>query len=132
MAQIRFRNLSGNGAKYLTVAGDSPRLYNTVELTKNIPRIAICEGELDTVTSQLAGLPAVGLPGVQTWKPYMRELFLGYRDVYVLADGDEPGMKFANRVAGELPNAKIIPMPEGEDINSLVVKWGKDALLERI
>ena len=62
----------------------------------------------------------------------MRELFLGYRDVFVLADGDEPGMKFANKVATDLPNAKVIPMPNGSDVNQLVNDEGPQALLDRI
>lgn len=132
VASIRFRNLSGDGPKYLTVAGDSPRMFNTVALIRYTPRIAITEGELDAVASQLAGLPAVGLPGASTWRPFMRELFLGYRDVFVLADGDEPGMKFANKVATDLPNAKVIPMPNGSDVNQLVNDEGPQALLDRI
>lgn len=132
VASIRFRNISGQGAKYLTVAGDSPRLFNTVALIRHTPKIAITEGELDAMTSQMVGLPAVGLPGASTWKPFMREMFLGYREVFVLADGDEPGMKFANKVGADLPNAKIIPMPDGEDVNSLVQLQGADALLQRV
>ena len=60
------------------------------------------------------------------WKPYFRELFLGYRNVNILADGDEPGLEFA-KAGGQaaLPNARIIPMPDGEDVNSLVNTQGK-------
>jgi DNA primase len=132
VASIRFRNISGDGPKYLTVAGDSPRLFNTVELARHRPRIAITEGEFDAITSTIAGLPAIGLPGAKMWKPFMRELFLGYKDVFILADGDQAGMEFAEKVAGTLPNAKIIPMPDGEDVNSLVNQEGKEALLQRV
>jgi DNA primase len=52
--------------------------------------------------------------------------------VFVLADGDEAGISFANTIAATLPNAKVIPMPAGDDVNSLVLSRGKEALMERI
>jgi hypothetical protein len=136
VVSIRFRCIDnhdhkGHG-KYMTVAGDRPRLFNTLALLKDSPSIAITEGEIDAITTQMCGLPAVGVPGSQAWQPYFREPFLGYKDVYVLADGDEAGMQFANTVAASLPNSKVIPMPPGEDVSSLVSAKGIDALMERI
>lgn len=132
VVSIRFRRLDGSKPKYLTVAGDQPWLYNTAALIGHSPVVAITEGEIDAITAQLCGIPAVGVPGVQTWQPYYRELFLGYRDVYVLADGDEPGLEFAAKLQRTLPNAKVIPMPSGMDVNALVIERGKQALLERL
>lgn len=136
VVSIRFRCIEdhdhkGHG-KYMTVAGDRPRLYNTLALLKDSPRIAITEGELDAITAQVCGIPAVGAPGSQSWQNHFREPFLGYRDVFVLADGDEAGMQFARTVASSLPNAKIIPFPEGHDVNSYVLTQGPEALLERL
>ncbi|MDP7733675.1 toprim domain-containing protein [Mycobacterium paragordonae] len=136
VVQIRFRCIAdhdhtGHG-KYMSGAGEQPWLYNTMSLINHSPIVAITEGEIDAITAQLCGIPTVGVPGSQMWQPYFRELFLGYRDVFILADGDQPGMEFANTVAQTLSNSKIIPMPPGEDVNSLVIKQGKSALLERI
>lgn len=116
----------------MTMPGDKARLYNTHALTRYSKDVSITEGELDAVTAELAGVPAVGVPGAQMWKPYFRELFLGYRNVNILADGDEAGLDFAKQVAKTLPNARIIPMPDGDDVNSLVLKRGAEALRERI
>lgn len=132
VADIRFRRLDGGKPKYMTMPGSKPRLYNTHALTRYSKDMAITEGELDAVTAELAGVPAVGVPGAQMWKPYFRELFMGYRNVNILADGDEAGLAFAQQVAKTLPNARIIPMPDGEDVNSLVLNRGKEALRERI
>ncbi|AEJ93373.1 DNA primase [Mycobacterium phage SuperCallie99] len=132
VASIRFRRLDGGTPKYMTVAGDKPRLYNTAALARYSKDMAITEGEIDAITAELCGIPSVGAPGSQMWKPHFRELFLGYRTVNILADGDDAGMEFAKSVAKTLPNARIIPMPDGEDVNSLVMTQGKDALLERI
>ncbi|MFE2997967.1 toprim domain-containing protein [Nocardia sp. NPDC059246] len=126
-----FEDHQGHG-KYMTVAGDRPRLYNTKALLEPSDIVCVTEGELDAITATLCGKPAVGVPGVESWLPQFRVPLLGYETVYVLADGDEPGRRFANKVAGELPNAKVIPMPAGHDVNSLVLAEGWDALLDRI
>lgn len=136
VVSIRFRCLqnhdhTGHG-KYMTVAGDRPRLFNTLSLLKPSASIAIAEGEIDAVTATLCGIPTVGVPGVQAWRPHFQEPFLGYREVFVFADGDEPGMNFANGVAKSLPNAKVIPFPPGSDVNDLVLTKGKQALLDRL
>lgn len=132
VADIRFRKLDGSKPKYLTMPGSKPRLYNTPALDRYSKDMAITEGELDAVTAELAGVRTVGVPGAQMWKPYFRELFMGYRNVNILADGDDAGLEFARSVAKTLPNARIIPMPDGEDVNSLVMKQGRESLLERI
>lgn len=129
VAAIRYRRLDGGKPKYMTMPGDKPRLYNTHALTKYSKDMSITEGEIDSVTAELAGVPAVGVPGAQMWKPFFRELFMGYRNVNILADGDEAGMDFAKQVAKTLPNARIIPMPDGSDVNDLVNREGKEALL---
>lgn len=136
VVSIRFRCIrdhehKGHG-KYMTVAGDRPRLYNTAALMRRSPTIAITEGEIDAISLHTCRIPTVGVPGTQAWAPHFREPFLGYREVFILADGDEPGMQFATTVAKTLPNAKVIPSPAGEDINSLLVKQGESALLERL
>ena len=136
VASMRFRCIQDhehtNHGKYMTMPGDRPRLFNTMALLKPSPIIAITEGEIDAITTQICGVPAVGVPGSQAWQPHFREPFLGYRDVYVLADGDDAGRQFANTVAATLPNAKVIPMPSGQDVNSLVVSGHKNKVLERI
>lgn len=132
VVSIRFRRLDDGKPKYRTVAGDQTWLYNTPALIGHSPVVAITEGEIDAITAQLCGIPAVGVPGVQTWQPYYRELFLGYRDVYVLADGDEPGIEFAEKLKRQLPNAKVIPMPTGQDVNKLVIERGPAALLQKL
>ena len=136
VVSIRFRCMKdhdhkGHG-KYMTQAGDRPRLYNTLALLTRSSTIAITEGEIDAITTQVCGIPAVGVPGAAAWLSYFKEPFLGYREVYVIADGDDAGRQFANTVAMTLPNSKVIPCPPGQDVNSLVLDRGPAALLERI
>lgn len=132
VASIRFRRLDGGSPKYMTTTGDRPRLYNTLALLKHSPIVAITEGEIDAITADVAGIPAVGVPGAQAWKPHFREPFIGYEDVFILADGDDAGRTFAETVASSLPNARIRPMPPGQDVNSLVMSQGVQALKDRV
>jgi DNA primase len=49
----------------------------------------------------------------------------------VFADGDQPGKEFATSLARELP-VTIVTMPDGEDVNSVYVKYGADAVREKM
>lgn len=128
---IRFRRLGDDGPKYKTMPGDRPRLYNTPALNLNVREVGIVEGEIDAVTATVCGLPTVGVPGATTWKPHFAELFRGYEHVYVFTDGDAAGAQFGESVATTLLNSKIIPCPPGEDINSLLIDGGVEAVRER-
>lgn len=118
--------------KYMSAPGDKPRMFNTLALQTSDDVIAICEGELDAITAKICGVPAVGIAGVEAWLPHFREPFRGYETVYILADGDEPGLRFANKLAKVLPNARILPSQHGEDVNSEMLQYGKGALLDKI
>ena len=136
VVSIRYRCLeqhehSGHG-KYNTETGDRPRLYNTVELLKPHTEIAITEGELDAIAATQAGVPAVGIPGVTSWREWFTPAFLGYDVVWILSDGDDPGRVMARNLLNTLPNARHITMPEGVDVNTLVIQGGPSALLERM
>lgn len=137
VAAIRFRCIApgcehSDHGKYNTVAGDKPRLYNTVVISESQDRIAITEGEIDAITATLAGVPAVGVPGANLWKPHYKHAFEGFEKVFVLADGDPAGLELMKKIAGVLPNAVPSALPPGEDVNSFVRANGPQALLERI
>ena len=136
VVSMRFRCLAdhdhqGHG-KYNTEPGDQPRLYNTVALTRDDGYVAITEGELDAIAAELCGVSAIGVPGATMWKPYFARAFAGYDTVYILTDGDDAGWRFGRSVADTLPNARIIPMPDGEDVNSVYRARGPQAILKRM
>lgn len=137
VASIRFRCMKdhdhGHHGKYNTVAGDRPRLYNTRALQTPSDVVAITEGELDAITLHArCDVPAVGLPGVGSWADHFALPFAGYETVWIFGDGDKPGETFAKKLADALPNGKVIQLPTGEDVNSLVAVNGPEAILERI
>ncbi|MEV7589703.1 toprim domain-containing protein [Streptomyces sp. NPDC089922] len=133
VVSVRFRRLGdGDGPKYRSVPGDPPRIYNANALLVPSDYIAICEGEFDAIAATLAGVPAIGIGGVSAWKSYFARCFKGYKAVYILADADDKGqgMEFAEKVAEQITNARICPMPAGHDVNSFVLAHGPEALLE--
>ncbi|MFC9231063.1 toprim domain-containing protein [Streptomyces decoyicus] len=144
---IRFRRIGdGDGPKYRSVPGDPPRIYNPNALLIPSECIAICEGEIDTITAHEAGmraangravelgvsLPAVGVAGVSAFKSYFSRCFKGYKAVFMLADGDDKGqgLEFAEKIAELVKNVRICPMPAGHDVNSYVLANGPEALLD--
>ncbi|GAA5081412.1 MULTISPECIES: toprim domain-containing protein [Nocardia] len=137
VVSIRFRCIaedcehSGHG-KYMTLAGDRPRLYNTADLLVPSRFVVLAEGELDAIAAHRIGLPTTGFPGSNAWQPWFRDALLGYETALIPADGDKAGRKFAAATAKHLPNAKVIYLPEGEDVNSLILAEGPEAFKERL
>ena len=131
---FKFRRLDDGKPKYGSPTGQKAHLYNVTDVLLQSPYIVVCEGELDTViTSGVLGIPAVGVPGVQAWKPHFAKLFNGYDTVYVVGDNDikedgsNPGMEFAKRVANEILNSTIVTLPPGMDINDYYLAHGAEA-----
>jgi DNA primase len=130
----KFRRLDDGKPKYGSPVGQKAHLYNVKDTLSMSPYIVVCEGELDTViTSGVLGIPAVGVPGVQAWKPHFAKLFTGYDTVFIVGDNDikedgtNPGAEFSKRVASEILNSVIVTLPPGMDINDHYLKFGADA-----
>lgn len=108
------------------------RLYNVMALHKRNDTIAICEGEMDTLTvDAIVGVPAVGTPGT-TWLEHFPRCFSDFEHVYVIADndqhsnGDNPGLKHAKKVAASITGAQIVLPPPGMDVGEWVAAEGPD------
>ncbi|MEV6419038.1 topoisomerase [Streptomyces sp. NPDC051662] len=120
----------GHG-KYMSLPGDPPRLYNTPALIKSSAVLVVVEGEFDTMSWHIAGIPAVGVPGTGTWRDYWTPALLGYETVFLIAE-DGPGLAFMDELASSLPNATPIQMPEDQDSNAVLLRHGPGVLKERI
>ncbi|GGM45163.1 hypothetical protein GCM10012275_15290 [Longimycelium tulufanense] len=119
-------------SKYMSLPGMTTRLFNTPAVLQTHDEIGVAEGEIDTVTASVTGVPTVGVSGADAWLRRFRRIFLGYRRVWVFADGDVAGRKFAERVCGDLPNAQPVTFADNEDVNSVFAAHGKAGLLERM
>jgi len=84
--------------------------------------LAWCEGESDTLALRQAipEIVALGVPGATAFRPDWRGWCLGFRTVYVLGDGDAPGRRFNQAVSAVFPAARHVPIPDGEDVRSVV------------
>jgi hypothetical protein len=136
VVSMRFRCIEdhehrGHG-KYMSLPGDPPRLFNTLALQSDSDVVGLEEGELDAISLTLCGVPAVGAPGAESWKPHWTLPFLGFEAVYALTDGDEAGRRFGHARAKELPNLKIVPSAPGEDVNSEMIRHGREYIRSKV
>ena len=132
IADFRFRSLNpAVEPKYMGMTGAETKMYNVLDIERAGDWIAVCEGELDTLTlSACVGIPCVGVPGANSWKKHYTRLLADFERVFVFADGDQPGKEFANSLARELP-VTIVQLPDGEDVNSVYTKYGSDFIREK-
>lgn len=123
---LRFRALQdGQTPKYLGRPNATTRLFNVGALLTSSPVVAVCEGEIDTIVmDSLVGIPAVGVPGANNWKPHYRLLLEDAERVVVFCDGDTAGRDFGKKVAGELDNVTLVHLPEGMDVNECYQQQG--------
>lgn len=116
--------------KYLAPPTDR-NLYNVMAIAVAIETgehvIHICEGELDALTLSVAGLLAVGVPGVDNWQKHWGLCFKDFGQIFVWGDGDKAGSSFALKMEKELL-ARRVAVPRGKDVNSVYIDGGAAAL----
>ena len=133
IVDIRFRSMQGEDPKYMGMPGAKTSMYNAQAVLTANDYICVTEGEIDCMTVVAkTGHPAVGIPGANNWKPYYAKILDDFETVIILADGDAPGLEFGKKVGRELGNVNIIQMPEGHDVNSIVLEQGAEFINERI
>ena len=110
------RNVEAGEPRYLHLPGPIVHLFNEDALS-GAGEIVICEGPTDTIAGSQAGLPCVGVFGVQGFKSDYVAKFKHCGKVYVCFDADDAGRQGAARVVKLLGGrARVIGLPEGEDL----------------
>ncbi len=133
VVDIRFRSINGEEPKYMGMSGSETRLYNVAAIGQATDFIAVCEGEIDAITlTQKCGIPAIGVPGANSWKRHYSKLLQDFERIYVFADGDQPGSDFGKKLAREVQGVIVINMPDGEDVNSIFNKQGTEFFREKV
>jgi DNA primase len=117
--------------KYLTPY--PTRIYNPAAFDQadKLGYIAISEGEFDAMVLDLyCGIPAVGIPGVNTWTkhPEWKELFRGYSRVLMFADNDDPGRELSRAITRDCDNAHLISLASGNDVTDAFRATGRDTI----
>jgi len=133
VVDIRFRSMHGEEPKYMGLPGAVTSMFNAQTVLTSDDYIVVTEGEIDCITVAVKTKhPAVGIPGANNWKSFYRNILDDFDTVIVLADGDAPGLDFGKKISRELGNVNIIQMPEGHDVNSIVIQEGAEYIDERI
>lgn len=141
VVSLKFRAIPTDGIpgypedspKYKYRHGHETTMFNTRDLQRLDPLVVITEGEIDAMSAWMAGYPAIGIAGVNNWKPVFARAFR-FRKVAILADNDDAGqgLEFAKRVQTDVRGARIVLMPQGYDVNKVVSEDGVDALKKMV
>ena len=115
--------------KELNLRGTVPFPYNVSALDEKPGWVYLCEGVVDTLTFIGRNVPAVGIPGVRSFKMEWLPLFKN-KSVVLCLDNDEAGRSGMEYIQGVFDQAGIrstilgsgmenlsSAMKEGEDIN---------------
>jgi DNA primase len=114
--------------KYLPMqSGIEKNMYNVQDTFKTAPAICVTEGELDALTLSTAGFPAVGLPGVKSWKKHYSRVLEDFPVIYVVGDGDTAGSGLNDFLSREV-QARQILLPKGMDVNDIWIKQGQEGI----
>jgi DNA primase len=133
VVDIRFRAIGNADPKYMGMPGAKTSMFNAQVVLTASDYICVTEGEIDCITMSVkTNHPAIGIPGANNWKPFYSKILDDFDTVIVLADGDSAGMDFGKKVSRELGNVNIVQMPEGHDVNSIVMLEGAEFINERV
>lgn len=133
---IRFRCMEqhehrsfGHG-KYMSIPEDPSRVFYIRAIHEADDEIHVTEGEVDAMTLNMLGLPAVAIPGANGWRSVHRRMLAGFARVWVWGDPDDAGAQFTAKVTRALRQAKGIRLES--DVNDTYLNGGADALLALI
>jgi 5S rRNA maturation endonuclease (ribonuclease M5) len=133
VVDIRFRGIHNEDPKYMGLVGAKTTMFNTQACFVADKYICVTEGEFDCIMMSVKTIhPTIGIPGANNWKPHYAKILDDFDTVIVLADGDAAGLEFGKKISRELGNVNIVSMPEGDDVNSMMIKKGSDWIDERI
>ena len=133
VVDIRFRAMSNEDPKYMGLIGAKTTMFNTQACFVADKYICVTEGEFDCIMMSVKTMhPTIGIPGANNWKPHYAKILDDFEVVIVLADGDPAGLEFGKKISRELGNVNIISMPDGEDVNSMMIKQGSEWIDQRI
>jgi DNA primase len=115
----------------MTWSGLETTLWGVQFLGEAEDYIAVAEGEIDALSSNIAGVPCVGIAGAEKWKDHWNNVFEDFTRVYVWQEGDEAGKRFGDMLVREV-GAIRLPLPHKQDVNSILATQGPDVLRSRI
>jgi DNA primase len=118
--------------KYKSRKADPPRLFNVAGVHKASDVLEVTEGEFDAMILTQLGLHAIAVPGAEHWQPHHSRVVAGFNRVRMWADADEAGMDLLRKITRTVRNAQGIYLPPKQDVSSLYLSGGVDAVLDLI
>lgn len=117
--------------KYLKPEGLEGHLFNVLALQEPGDSICVCEGELDTISLAMAGIPAVGVAGANGWAKHFSRCLDDWSKVFVLGDPDTAGQGLNKKLIND---ARAVPvrLPKGMDCNDVFRESGAAGLRKLI
>lgn len=115
----------------MSMANDTPRLFNVSDLELPVTGMVMTEGEFDGMVIRQCGFPVIGVPGANAWQKVWNRLLIQYSVVYLPHDDDEAGREMAKAVASQLDNIRPIPMTGG-DVSTFYKEHGLSGIQERL
>jgi len=137
----RFRVGISNGTRILSSKGSGVMPYGLQNISQcRAGNYVICEeGETDWATLDEMGYNAIGIPGVNTFKPEWTVYLNGIKTVYIWQEsggtpdrrGRTPGQQMVHRISEYRGEVFVLEAPpEGKDPCELRQKLGVDAFAE--
>jgi hypothetical protein len=92
--------------------------------------VLVSEGESDCLALREAfpDCAVFGVPGAKTWRPEWAMYLERFLVVYAIGDGDVPGQDLNRAVVRDVPWARSVKLPAGEDARSILQRDGGRAL----
>lgn len=117
---LGFCRRSIKGKHFYMDSGKAKPVYGMYELPDKVKSVIICESVINCLTCAVYGYPAVALLGTGTSYQIDQLKLLGVNEYVICLDGDEAGMRGAEKLKRALRSVaiiRIIHMPTGKDIN---------------
>jgi hypothetical protein len=122
------RHRPGGSPKYLSPQGVDAHLINPLGLGPHSDVVWFAEGEFDTFSLVVSGVPAVGILGTQTFHSTWRHLFDG-AEIWIAFDPDPAGDEAFNKLKGVFPQAERFDPSPFSDLND-AFKHDRQAFME--
>ena len=133
VVHMKFRALDPDDDRKYDAVSLPQRLFNLRALNEAGPVLWLTEGELDAITLELLGVPAVAIPGSNNWQPHHARVLEGFERLVLIQDDDDAGENLADRLRStELPLLVAKPPAPHKDINAAFAAGDVERLRELI
>jgi len=114
--------------------GSKTSLYGLWRLQsiRKVGRVVLVEGESDAQTLWYHGMPALGIPGADTWKPAWAEHLEGIEKVFAIIESDQGGETLREKLGAcdIRDRLYLVDLGEHKDANGLYLS-GREIFKDR-